>query len=828
VTPRYVCIHGHFYQPPRENPWLEAVERQESAAPYHDWNHRVTAECYAPNAASRILNGDGRIRQIMNNYARISFNFGPTLLSWMEEYHPDVYAAVIEADRRSIRRFGGHGSAMAQAFNHTILPLSNSRDKRTQVLWGVRDFEHRYGRPPEGMWLPEAAVDLESLDVMAEMGIRFTVLAPSQAESIRPTGSKAWRPAGNDRSLTGRVYKVELPSGRDIAVFFYHGHLSRGVAFERLLTDGAHFTDRILGAFEGLQGDAPLIHLATDGETYGHHHRHGEMALSFAIRSLVHGDDVELTNYGEYLELHPPTWDARIRENTSWSCFHGIERWRSDCGCHVADRPDWNQAWREPLRKSLDWLRDQLVPRWEQAAAEVFRDPWAARDRYVEVLLDRSDECVGAFLNATTGGIPEDQTRALRLMELQRHLMLMYTSCGWFFDDISGIEAVQVLRYAGRVLDIAEDLFPGHGLNAPFLERLGEAKSNILHAGSGRDVFVQHVLPSKVNLAKAAAHYAVSSVFDRYDPVETIYCYRFERKDERRFESGRASLVMGRVRVTSLVTRKSRDLSYGVLHFGNHNITGGVRLHRSAESYEALVDEVSMPFNRADFATVIRVLDQEFEASTYSLRSLFRDAQFRIVETILETNVEEVEAALREIYEERAPLLRFLADLGIPAPRPIQMAGEYVVNTRLKRIFDEDRPDLAAVRDILKEAASARLALDRAEVSYRAERALEREISVLRDSPEDLDALERLRDFVELLEESPLPVDLWRVQNVYWGLIKATGLAAEAAIEENDEPALGPQPSGAGSPAAGTAERTAWLHQIRVLGGTLGMEATLA
>jgi len=828
VSPRYVCIHGHFYQPPRENPWLEAVERQESAAPHHDWNHRVTAECYAPNAASRILNGDSRIRQIMNNYVRISFNFGPTLLSWMEEHHPDVHAAIVEADQRSIRRFGGHGSAMAQAFNHAILPLSNSRDKRTQILWGVRDFEHRFGRAPEGMWLPETAVDLESLDLMAEMGIRFTILAPGQAHSIRPLRSKAWRDAGEERSLSGRAYRVNLPSGSDISVFFYDGQLAQAVAFERLLTDGAHFSDRILQAFEGLEGDAPLVHLATDGETYGHHHRHGEMALSFAIRSLVHRDDVELTNYGEYLELNPPTWEAKIRENSSWSCYHGVERWRSDCGCHVADRPGWNQAWREPLRKSLDWLRDELEPRWEEAAAQVFEDPWDARDRYIEVLLNRSEEGIERFFRETTGGIPEDQTRALRFMELQRHLMLMYTSCGWFFDDISGIEAVQVLRYAGRALDISEDLFPGFGLEAPFLEKLEKAKSNLPQEGNGNTIFLRHVLPSKVDLAKAAAHYAVSSVFDRYDPVETIYCYRFERLDEQRRESGRASLVMGQVRVTSLVTRKSRDLSYGVLHFGNHNVTGGVRLHRSAESYEALVDEVSMPFDRSDFATVIRVLDQEFEASTYSLRSLFRDAQHRLVDTILETNVDEVEAALLEIYEDRAPLLRFLADLGIPAPRPIQMAGEYVVNTRLKRIFAEAHPDLNAVRAALDEASGARLALDRTEVSFHAERALEREISVLRDSPEDLDALARLREFVELLEASPLRVDLWRVQNVYWGLIKATGLAAEAALEENDEPALGPQPSGEGSPAAGTAGRKAWIQEIRALGGALGMEATLA
>ncbi|HZD05619.1 MAG TPA: DUF3536 domain-containing protein, partial [Longimicrobiales bacterium] len=524
MSRRYVCIHGHFYQPPRENPWLEAVERQESARPYHDWNHRITAECYAPNAASRILDGKGRIRQIMNNYARISFNVGPTLLSWLEEHQPDVYSALVEADRRSILRFGGHGSAMAQAYSHMILPLANARDRRTQVLWGIQDFEHRFGRPPEGMWLPETAVNLDSLDALAEAGIRYTLLAPHQAEAVRPAGRAEWRSVEGDRKHTGRAYRVALPSGRHIAVFFYHEALARGVAFENLLSDGAAFASRILEAFDGLEGEAPLVHLATDGETYGHHHRHGEMALSFALRALMRRDDVELINYGEYLERYPPTWEARIREDTSWSCSHGIERWRSDCGCHVGRGGGWNQAWRGPLREALDWLRDELDRRWEQAASEVFRDPWKARDRYVEVILDRSDATLERFLARNGASSAADgETRALRLLELQRHLLLMYTSCGWFFDDISGIETVQVLRYAGRVLHLAEELFPDLQLEDAFLDRLEKAPSNVPEAGNGKRVFQRSVQPSRVDLAKAAAHYAVSSVFDHYEPVDTVY-----------------------------------------------------------------------------------------------------------------------------------------------------------------------------------------------------------------------------------------------------------------------------------------------------------------
>ncbi|HSR41638.1 MAG TPA: DUF3536 domain-containing protein, partial [Longimicrobiales bacterium] len=687
---------------------------------------------------------------------------------------------------------------------------------------------HRFGRRPEGMWLPETAVDLESLDLMAEAGIRFTVLAPHQAEAVRPSGEEAWRPVEGEHAHTGRAYRVELPSGREMAVFFYDAALARGVAFEGLLSDGETFSRRLEDAFEGLGSEAPLVHLATDGETYGHHHRHGEMALSFALRSLVRRDDIELTNYGEYLELHPPSWEARVREDTSWSCTHGVERWRSDCGCRVGGPPGWSQAWRGPLRSALDFLRDRLEPHWIAAASERFHDPWEARDHYIDVVLDRSDSAVARFLDAKArGGAAAEWTPALRLMELQRHLMLMYTSCGWFFDDVSGLEAVQVLRYAGRVLHLAEELFPELELEGDLLDRLAEAPSNVPEEGDGRRVFVRSVRPSRIDLPKAAAHYAVSSAFEEYEPVDTTYCYRFERIDERRLEAGRATLLLGRVEVTSLVTRNSQQLSYAVLHLGNHNVTGGVRPYRDEGTYEALVDEVGVPFGRTDFTTVIRVLDQEFAASTYSLRSLFRDARLRIVDTILETSVEEAESAFGRIYEDHAPLLRFLVDLGIPAPRPFQVAAEYVVNARLKRIFGQPSPHLPAIRAALDEAEAGGLALDRTEVGYQAQLALEREMDLLQSRPFDLDAVVRIERFVELLKTSALPVDLWRVQNGYWRMVQAHGLAAEADMARADDPALGPEPVRE-SPPEGTLEREGWAREMRSLGVTLEMEGTLA
>jgi alpha-amylase/alpha-mannosidase (GH57 family) len=546
---RYVCIHGHFYQPPRENPWTAAIEAQPGAYPYHDWNARLAAECYAPNAASRILDGDGRIARIVNNYARISFDFGPTLLSWLAAEEPAIYRAVLAADRDSRERFSGHGQGMAQAYNHVILPLANRRDKQTQVLWGLRDFERRFGRPAAGMWLPETAVDLESLDLMAAHGVRFTVLEPHQALRVRPLagggadaavpeplapdsgggaaghaaaqdageragarageragerGGGGWRAADGGRVDTTRPYAVSLPSGRRIAVFFYDGPLARAVAFEGLLGSGARFAERLLAGAPA-DGEDRLVHIATDGETYGHHHRHGEMALSYALDRIEAGGEATLTSYGEYLATHPPIDEVEIVESSSWSCSHGVDRWREDCGCSLGGHPGWTQAWRAPLRQALDELRDELATLYEQAAGEIFASPWAARDDYIAVVLDRSASSVDDFLaRQARGQVPcgDRRVRALALLEMQRHAMLMYTSCGWFFDDLAGIEALQVLRYAGRAAQLADELFGGKHERA-LLRRLARARSNDPKAGSGRDLYEARVVPARLGPRKS-------------------------------------------------------------------------------------------------------------------------------------------------------------------------------------------------------------------------------------------------------------------------------------------------------------------------------------
>lgn len=434
MSKKFVCLHGHFYQPPRENPETGEIDRQPSAEPFHDWNERIASECYTPNARAKILASDGEEERLVNNYARMSFNFGPTLLSWLEVQVPETYAAILSADKESARRFGGHGSAMAQAFNHVIMPLANARDKEIQIRWGLDDFLKRFGRSAEGMWLPECAVDIPTLEALARAGVKFTVLSPRQA-----AGSYDGR----------RPYKVALPEGRSIAVYFYDGTIAQGIAFDGLLKSGADLAARFKSSFDKSPESAQLVQTATDGESYGHHHEFGEMALAFALETLDADPSVRLTNYAEFLALHPPSETAEIVSPSSWSCAHGVERWRSDCGCSDGSLGDVDQAWRGPLRASLDFLRDRLAAK-------------------------------------RGSGFPDSP----RYVELERFAQFMYTSCGWFFDDIGRIETVQILRYAARVIGLSKELL-GEDWEPEFLAGLKKAKSGDPEAGDGADIYLR-------------------------------------------------------------------------------------------------------------------------------------------------------------------------------------------------------------------------------------------------------------------------------------------------------------------------------------------------
>ncbi|HEX4310955.1 MAG TPA: DUF3536 domain-containing protein [Acidobacteriaceae bacterium] len=787
-----ICIHGHFYQPPRENPWLETVEAQESAAPWHDWNDRITAECYAPNGAARIVDQQNQIIRIFNNYGRMSFNFGPTLLSWLEQNAPQVHETIVQADHRSQKRYSGHGSAMAQVYNHLIMPLANTRDRITQVRWGIADFRYRFGRMPEGMWLPETAVDSDSLDLLAQNGIGFVLLAPHQCARVRSlkasaassatrTGKEAAEPAWietpNTSVDTTHPYLVRLKEGRTINVFFYDGPRSRAIAFEGLLNSGEGFAQRLLGGFKTDGSESQLVHVATDGESYGHHHKYGEMALAWVLHSFQnHRTDpnaVHLTNYGEFLEKNPPRFEAQIVEDTSWSCAHGIERWRSDCGCS-SGRPGWNQKWRAPLREALDNLRDAVAPLVHEAAIRLFKDPDAARNDYINVVLNRSRAFRDAFFkeHALYDFNEEERTRALMLMELERHAMLMYTSCGWFFDDISGIETVQVIAYAGRVLQLAAELFGKRAatLEKKFVDRLAGAKSNMPEQQDGAAVYNRYARSMQVGLEHVAAHYAISSIFTSYPDEADIFCYSVRRLAWDSVVSGRVRLAIGQALICSKITEAAETVAFGVLHFGDQNITAVVKRFDPAKSaeYDQFVEEAKAAVNLGDFPEVVRCFDRHFDSQTYSLRSLFRDEQKRILEILLTSTLEEVESSLSAIYENQASLLHFLSQSKLPRPEALTVAATFAINAGLRRALEAEPIDAIQVRSWLGLAKSDQVTLDKQLLGFIVDRKMKDVMLALYERPENQAAVEDALLVARTMRELPFDVNLWQAQNLWY------------------------------------------------------------
>jgi hypothetical protein len=769
MAKRYLCVHGHFYQPPRENPWLEAVEAETTALPYHDWNNRITDECYAVNLAARLVDGSNRITSIVNNYARLSFNFGPTLLTWLEANHPEVYAAITGSDSENAPDYSGHGSAMAQAYNHIIMPLANRRDKETQVIWGISDFRRRFRRQPEGMWLPETAVDLETLDIMAEQGIKFTILAPHQARRFRDPGG-SWRGQGGSVD-TSQPYICRLPSGRTIAIFFYDPELSSGIAFQDLLSNGDTLVAHILAAFDGA-GGSRLVAIATDGETYGHHRRFGDMALAYAFDKLEKLG-VRITNFAEYLELQPPISEVEIIENTSWSCDHGIERWRSGCCCSTGSHAGWNQAWRVPLRQAMDLLRDSLSPVFEKEARLFFTDPWAARNAYQMVIADRDPGNIEAFFNKTASkplSEPE-KVRALKLMELQRYLMAAFTSCGWFFDDIGGLESVLVMKQAGRALQLAHELF-GESPDKEFLNLLDSAESNVSALGTGWDIFEREVRPLMSDLKQAAANFAMSSLFQESPPDSNLYTFSLRVDDIKKFGIGQMRMVAGNVEVTSQVTLENARYIFGAIRWGDHNLLAGVGPFLSSEDYLKLQVDLRAIFDRANCAGCLKFLETRFPGSVFDLHSLFGDERSEIVGQILAGPLADTEAAHREIYRRYHDTMRFLSSLGQATPSQFIASASFILNTDLRRAFEADTPDLELMENLLAEVKLWGITPDRDSLSYYLAGQLELLIIDLTENPDNATTLAAATGLLQLFKDIILYPNLWRVQNLFFALVQ--------------------------------------------------------
>lgn len=766
----YVCIHGHFYQPPRENAWLESIDYQESAKPYHDWNERISAECYRPNGRSQTLDGEGWVVKLSNNYSHMSFNFGPTLLSWLEDHDPQTYASILEGDRLSRDLFGGHGSAIAQAYNHIILPLANRRDKETQILWGLADFEKRFERRPEGMWLPETAVDSETLELLADYGMKYVILAPRQAQAVRPlSGEHVWQSVRGEKVNPHYPYLIRLKGGKTIAAFFYDGTISRAVAFERLLNNGETFADRIYSGFDA-SGRPQLLHIATDGESYGHHHLRGDMALAYALYHIEKQKKARLTNYGQFLELFPPEYEVQIYEDSSWSCIHGVERWRSDCGCNSGMRSGWHQKWRRPLREAMDFLRDTLAPCYEDSVAEFTDRPWEMRNDYINVILDRSDASRQKFLARWLPPERQDDLKAeqklYKALEMQRQLLLMYTSCAWFFDEISGVETVQALQYAARAIELSEDLCEME-VETDFLRILETAPSNIPEFANGRRIYENFVKPARADILKIATHLAAAALFHEAHESGSFACFDYRWHTMRRVYSGHAQLIIGHIEVKSRITRETRSKEVVALHLGDHNLNVGALPYSNPEAFAQMEEDFLTVFRQGNIAKSLRLLDKYFEGNIYYLNDMLYDQQREIVQNVFSHTLEGLEEQFTNIYHQYYPVMTYFSNSHMALPQVFSHIAHFVQNNSIKKQLNSEIISFEEIQRYINEAKSWDVELDADSIQDCYLGSVKKALKSLKKYPDDLEKIRDLIRLVELKASFPFKISLEPVQTSF-------------------------------------------------------------
>lgn len=766
---KYLCIHGHFYQPPRENPWLDMIEVQDSASPYHDWNERINRECYAPNAVARILTPGGRIKDMANNYESISFNIGPTLFSWLKKYDSATYAKIVDADKYSKWKRNGHGSAMAQAYNHMIMPLASDRDKVTQILWGIADFVSHFGRKPEGMWLPETAVDKYTLRILCDNGIKFTILAPRQAKAIRMKPGEEWRDLGSGIDPT-RPYRHHIDDTRSIALFFYDGPISQAVAFEGILGDGARFLDRLKTGYSSARPWNQLLHIATDGETYGHHHRFGEMALAFALELAEKEGEIELTNYGEYLSIYPPEVEADIHENSSWSCAHGVERWRSDCGCHIGGNPGWNQKWRTPLRRSLDILKMELDEVFDAEAGKLFADPWAVRDDYIEVILDRSKTEDFLARRQRTGLSGDEKTRAIQLLEMQRNGMLMFTSCGWFFDDVSGIETQQVLKYAARAIQLCEATSKARP-EKDFLHALTEAKSNVPQHGDAEKIYCRTAMPEKASLARVMANHAIVSALDKNGQSGAIGSFAITERDKMNEEYGDNSLTLSQAEVASSVTMENKTFIVAALRLGGSDVTCFVKPDGEELVFGRAMAELFSAWRTKPLTEVIRRLDEHFDrGETFMLRDLFMEQRRRIVGSLMAGHIRRFSDMYGQLFYENQRMLDYFMDANVPIPRELKLAAQYMIESEMTQAADVifESESLDKIGGLMLNVERWGLEVDMKTARRNIETALAEKLASIISAQNLSDASALVRALLTL-SSIGFGLDFWMLQNIFSG-----------------------------------------------------------
>ena len=771
----FLTIHGHFYQPPRENPWLEAIELQDSARPFHDWNERINKECYNPNSVSKVVDSRNRILDVVDNYEHMSFNFGPTLLSWMERFAPHTYERILKADIDSRAEHNGHGNAIAQVYNHMIMPLANEHDKETQVKWGITDFEARFGRKPEGIWLAETAVDDDTLRICEANGIKFTILSPYQALKIREEGSNNWQDVswGNIDPARSYRYYIKSAPGKFIDLFFYDGAISQSVAFDELLKDGNRFIKRLKEGISDVRNYPQLVHIATDGESYGHHTKFGDMALAYVLRYRAEAEGFKITNYAEYLEKYRSDYEVDIKQASSWSCFHGVGRWKEDCGCSTGGHPGWNQKWRKPLRDALDYLRDELIKIFEKEGVKYFGNVWDVRNKYISVILDRSRINVEKFQKAyfLPNLSDEDKVRAMELLEIQRQAMLMYTSCGWFFSEISGIETVQIMKYAARAIQLAAK-YTKKNLETKFLEILSEAKSNIPENGTGKDVYEKFVRPSVVTLKQIASLWAISSLYQDFEDEENVYCYIVTRDDYQRIPKGNSTLVIGHIEVQSRITLQKSNLVFALMQYAGGDFHCALKEYSDEEEYVKLKQNLTKIFMADGLTEIIRALDENFGTEYFTLKDIFIEERRKILQILLKGRMDKFAKNYQDMYDEAKGSIYHMQTLGLAVPEEFKIAARYALSKKFNELILNSGGfvDPSVIQEIVGinyEAKAIGIKLDKSSSNKLFAKKIEQNISRLAYSLEvqQADVLIELFDYIEKLE---LEIDIAEAQNTYY------------------------------------------------------------
>lgn len=771
----FLTIHGHFYQPPRENPWLEAIELQDSALPFHDWNERINKECYNPNSISKIVDNRNRILDVVNNYEHMSFNFGPTLLSWMEHFAPLTYERIIKADIESVSEHSGHGNAIAQVYNHIIMPLANENDKQTQIKWGIRDFEYRFGRKPEGMWLAETAVDDETLKFLEENGIKFTVLSPYQALKFRQEGDKDWQDVswGNIDPARSYRYYIKSAPGKFIDLFFYDGAISRSVAFDELLKDGNKFIKRLKEGISDCRDYPQLINIATDGESYGHHTKFGDMALSYVLKIRAKDEGFKITNYAEYLDKYRSNCEVDIKQASSWSCFHGVGRWKEDCGCSTGGHPGWNQKWRKPLREALDYLRDELIVVFENEGQKYFDNVWNVRNKYINVILDRNEMNVKKFQqeNFKPDLTDDDKVHAMELLEIQRQAMLMYTSCGWFFSEISGIETVQIMKYAARAMQLAAR-FTSKNLEEKFLEILSQAKSNIPEFGTGKDIFERFVKPSIITVKQIATLWALSSLYQDFEDEENVYCYTITRKAYKKVQKNSSTFIVGHIEIQSKITLQKSNVMFALMQYAGGDFHCTIKEYSDDAEFNRIKNDLIKIYTMNTLTEIIRALDEYFGKEYFTLKDIFIEERRKILQILLKGKLEKFSQTYQEMYDEGKGSIYHLQGLGLSIPDEFKISAEYALSHKFNDIvvhsggFVED--DLIQqATDINFEAKKIDIKLDKSPSNLVFSKKILQNINRLVHSFEiqQADVVLEIFDNVRKLE---LNVDIAEAQNIYF------------------------------------------------------------